>query len=325
LLLLRRDDNPSEPNRHISPNSNTVRSIRSYREVANPAAEDIVSQVTVQAERLRERLAAVGRVLVVASGKGGVGKSALTANLACALAGLGRRVGAVDADLNGPSLARMLGAHGQQLRLEADSLVPGRGAGDVALISSDLLLPPDAPLRWRNPAAPERSAGGAPAFLFQSMYEGTALREFLADVAWGALDYLLIDAPPGTDKLDRILQLLPEPPVLMLVGTPSAAARAVVQRSASVARELAPSAGLVVNMAAHVCENCGHEQPLFDPVDAEALARETGLPLWAEIPFDRRLAACTDRGTPAVLDLPESPAAKAITKLAERINHEFSA
>jgi ATP-binding protein involved in chromosome partitioning len=204
-----------------------VRSIRSYRDVADPASENVIAQVNEQAERLRERLAQVGRVVVVASGKGGVGKSAVTANLAAALAQLEQRVGAVDADLNGPSLSRMLGAQGQRLELAGDAVLPAR-AGTVGVISSDMLLPDQAPLRWRNPATSVAAASDAPAFLFQSVYEGAVLREFLADVAWGELDFLLIDAPPGTDKLDRILQLLPNPPVLLLVGTPSQATHAVV-------------------------------------------------------------------------------------------------
>ena len=305
------------------PQTPFVRSIRSYRDVADPAAENVMAQVSAQTDRLRQRLALVGRVVVVASGKGGVGKSALTANLAAALSQLEQRVGAVDADLNGPSLARMLGVHGQRLELDGESVRPARGAAGIPLISSDLLMPDSAPLHWRNPASPEPSQSEAPAFLFQSVYEGAVLREFLADVAWGQLDFLLIDAPPGTDKLDRILQLLPDPPVLLLVGTPSEITRTVVVRSATAARQLPTAAiGLVVNMSGHVCGRCGHQEPLFDSFDPAALAQETGLEVWAEIPFDRRLATATDGGSPLVLEATDAPAARAIRGLANRLVRE---
>ena len=295
-----------------------MRKIRTYSQVANPAAEDIIAQVTVQADRLQARLAEVRQVVVVASGKGGVGKSALTANLACALAEAGSAVGALDADLNGPSLARMLGASGQQLQLAEGAVLPARGAAGVSLISTDLLLPEGAPLRWRNPAAPEDADGG-PAFLFQSMYEGSVLRELVADVAWGQLDFLLIDAPPGTDKLDRLIQLLPTPPVLVIVATPSEVTRAVVARSASVATHSRARAGVVVNMANHVCEECGHESPLFMGEDPAVIAAEVGLPLWGSIPFDRRLAVATDRGQPFVQSHPDAPAARALRALAQQL------
>jgi ATP-binding protein involved in chromosome partitioning len=235
-----------------------------------------------------------------------------------ALTDAGFSVGAVDADLNGPSLARMLGAHGQQLQVENDAVTPATGTLGVRLISTDLLLPEHAPLRWRNPAGGVDA--GAPAFLFQSVYEGSVLRELIADVAWGALDFLLIDAPPGTDKLDRLIQLLPTPPTVLLVGTPSQAARAVVSRSATVARESgAREIGLVVNFAAHVCEKCGYESPLYEADSAEALAAEAGVPLWGTVPFDRGLAAATDRGEPFSRDHATAPAARAIRAIAHRL------
>src|SRR5688572_11715295 len=294
-----------------------MRSIRTYREVANPASEDIVAQVTEQGRRLQERLAGVRQVVVIASGKGGVGKSALTANLAAALSRAGRPTGALDADLNGPSLGRMLGVSGGTLHVRDGLVDPAVGAGGVWTVSTDLLLPDDAPLRWRNPVSPENSAG--PAFLYQSMYEGSVVRELLADVRWGELDFLLIDAPPGTDKLDRLLELLPAPPVLILVTTPSEVTRRVVARSAFAARELAIRPGLVINMAGQVCQHCGKVTSLFDDYDPGTLAAETGLEVWAEIPFETALARTTDRGRPLVLDTADSPAVVAIRALAARL------
>lgn len=313
------------------------RRIRTYHEVADPGAENIIAQVVEQNERLATRLGSVGRLLIVASGKGGVGKSAITANLAATLAARGRRVGAVDADLNGPTLARMLGANGQSLRVGSDGAEPAAGAAGVRVISMDLLLAADdAPLRWRQPDAPE--------FLWQSLLEGGVLRELLSDIRWGELDYLLIDAPPGGDKIARLLQLVPQADMLLLVTTPSEAARFIVAKSERLAREAgAREIGLVLNMSAHVCEACGHRTPLFDdapaggrgdaspdigppssapPAGGSSSVGETVGDVWAEVPFDRRLAVATDRGTPFVLDRPDSPAARAIIDLADRLDGE---
>jgi ATP-binding protein involved in chromosome partitioning len=297
-----------------------MRAIRTYRDVADPAREDVLVQVVAQNDRLATRLAPVDRIVVVASGKGGVGKSAIAANLAAALADGGARVGAADADLNGPSLGRMLGARGP-LGVGEDGVAPATGAAGVRVMSMDLLLDDDdAPLRWRGDAGTGDSGG--PAFLRQSLLEAGALREFLADTAWGDLDFLVIDAPPGTDKLVRLLELLPRIDALLLVTTPSEIARFVVAKSARVAREAgARNVGLVANMTSHRCAACGHDSPLFDDDGARRLAGATGLTVWAEIPFDARLAHATDAGAPYVLDdaHPDAPAAHALRRLADRV------
>src|SRR5262245_20740632 len=295
-----------------------MRQIRGYHEVADPATEDIVAQVTAQSERLRARLRTIHRIVVIGSGKGGVGKSALTANLASALARRGLRTGALDADLNGPSLARMLGASGKAMRLSDQGLEPVQGIDGVTLVSTELLLPDATPLGWRHPSAPTLAAG-APALVIQSMYEGTALRELLSDVEWGELDFLLVDATPGTDKLERLLQLLPGETVHLLVTTPSQIARNVVARSVTLLRRESVRAGLVVNMASHVCERCGHTQPLFGDASDEQFAAQAGIELWGSIPFDPRLATATDAGLSFEQLVPDAPAARALSSLATRL------
>lgn len=290
-----------------------MRRIRTYHQVADPAAEDILAQVQAQQRRLAERLSRIGCVAAIASGKGGVGKSAVTANLAAALARSAHRVGAADGDLNGPSLARMLGAAGRPLVVTGDGIEPAVGAAGVRVMSMDLLLAaPDAPVRWREP-----EVGG---FIYQSVLETGALREFLADVAWGELDFLLIDLPPGTDKLVRVLELLPALDALLLVVTPSEMARAVVARSVRVAREAGvPELGIVANMTTYHCPACGRTEPLFEADGARGLAAAAGLPVWAEIPFEPGLAAHTDNGRPWVLVGGDSPATRAFAALAERL------
>jgi ATP-binding protein involved in chromosome partitioning len=299
-----------------------MRSIRTYRDVADPGGEDVLAQVVEQNDRLAARLARVDRIVVVASGKGGVGKSAIAANLAAALADGGARVGAADADLNGPSLGRMLGARGP-LVVGEDGVAPAAGAAGVRVMSMDLLLDEDdAPLRWRGEAGAGADAPGGPAFLRQSLLEAGALREFLADTAWGNLDFLVIDAPPGTDKLVRLLELLPRVDALLLVTTPSEIARFVVAKSARLARDAGVrDVGLIANMTTHRCAACGHDSPLFDDDGARRLAASTGLPVWAEIPFDARLPHATDAGTPYVLAhaYAQAPAARALRDLASRL------
>ena len=287
------------------------RRIRTDPDVADPGSESIVEQVVDQGRRLRERLDGVGRVVAVASGKGGVGKSAVSANVAAALAARGAAVGALDADLNGPSLARMLGASGRLARGEGGA-EPGLGVAGVKVVSMDLLLPEDAPLRWRGP----QEHG----FAWQSVLETGALRELLADVDWGSLDVLVLDLPPGTDKLARLFDLVDTPDVVLLVTTPSEAARHVVKKSVRFVVEAgAERVGLVTNMASWSCPHCGVSEPLFPSDAGRRLGQETGLEVWAEIPFDPRISADTDKGLPLVLGDPERPAALALAALADRL------
>jgi ATP-binding protein involved in chromosome partitioning len=291
-----------------------MRTFRTYNDLEADPAADLPAQVGAQLERLERRLARVRGVWIIASGKGGVGKSAVTANLAAALANRSLRVGALDGDLNGPSLARMLGAGRGPLRVDADGVRPAAGAGGTRVMSMDLLLGnDDSPVAWREP-----DAFGA--FIWQSTLETGTLREFMADVAWGDLDLLLVDLPPGTDKLRRAFELVPKPAGVLLVTTPSEAARFVVLRSVRLVRHLGvPRIGLVANMTGHVCGACGHQEPLFGQDGARRLTDETDVEAWAEIPFHPALARATDYGRPVVLDDPGNPAAAALLALADRV------
>jgi ATP-binding protein involved in chromosome partitioning len=290
-----------------------TRRFRTYAETGAEGGGDIVAQVEAQTGRVVARLAAVERIIAVASGKGGVGKSLITANLAAALAARGHRVGVLDADLNGPSVAAMLGADRAPLVITDEGVRPAAAAAGCVVMSMDLLLAtPDAPVRWREP-----DVGG---FVWQSALETGALREFLADTAWGPLDCLLIDMPPGTDRIARLLALVPQPSALLLVTTPSAAAAAVVARSIAHASDALPGrVGLISNMDGYTCGVCGSPAPLFSAGAGAALARATGLPLRGTVPFDPRLGAATDAGRPLVLDEPESPAARALLAIADSL------
>jgi len=285
-----------------------MRRIRTYAEVGT-GSDDVPLQVEAQERRLRERLAVVRRVVVVASGKGGVGKSAIAANLAAALGALGQRVGALDADVGGPCLARMLGARRGPLVVARDGVLPAPAIAGVSVMSSDLLVDADVAVRW-GPASTEH--------LWQSLLETGMLREFLSDVTWGPLDWLIVDLAPGADKLARLAGLRVADFVL-LVTTPSAAATSIVARSAGIAREAAPAVGIVANMTHQVCRSCGAPQPLYVDDTIATLAHESGIPVLAGIPFDPRLATRTDAGAPIVLDDEPSAARDALRALAQRL------
>jgi ATP-binding protein involved in chromosome partitioning len=241
--------------------------------------------------------------VAIVSGKGGVGKSSLTANLAAAFAGQGAAVGVLDADLNGPSIAKMLGVRGRTLKLTEAGVEPPRSAQGIRVMSMDLLLPSDeTPVTWE-------AASQAEAHVWRGNMEANALREFLADTAWGPLDLLLLDLPPGTDRLSTVAGLVPSLSGTVLVTIPTEVSHLVVKKSVTVARATgAPVLGLVENMAG-----------LFEGAGGEALAAEFGIPFLGRVPFDSRLAAAADGGVPLVLEQPDSLAGRALLEIADRL------
>ena len=293
-----------------TPDARPRRPLRRYADVAGTTGSGIQEQVLAQRDRLVERLAGVGAVVVIVSGKGGVGKSAVTANLAVALAARGARVGVLDADLNGPSLGMMLRLTRGDLSEGPDGITPARGVHGVVGVSMDLFLDEGAPLAWKGPVSDR--------FVWQGVSETAALREFLSDVDWGALDYLLVDVPPGTDKIGRFLDLVPHPDQGVLVTIPSPVAASVVARSATALREAGlPALGVVGNMSGYAPAGLD-ARPLFAGARAPDAASALGLEVWAEIPFDPELGARTDAGVPPGGE-GDSPASRAFAALALRV------
>jgi ATP-binding protein involved in chromosome partitioning len=288
--------------------------MKGYRDIAGDGGSDIVGQIAEHVSRLRARMATVRRTVAVVSGKGGVGKSALTANLAAALAADGYAVGVLDADLNGPSLGKMLGVRGQRLRVTEAGVAPAVSDTGVRVLSIDLLLPSDeTPVVWEAPTQTD-------AHTWRGTMEANALREFLTDTDWGALDMLLLDLPPGADRLPTVAGLLPDLGGALVVTIPSAVSHLVVRKSIALAREARVALlGLVENMAGYVCLECGSLGALFDGPGGERTAAQAGLPFLGRIPFDPRVAAAADRGRPFVLDHGESLAGRALRDLAARL------
>jgi ATP-binding protein involved in chromosome partitioning len=257
-------------------------------------------------------MATIRHKVAILSGKGGVGKSTLTSNLAAALAEGGARVAVLDGDLNGPALAKMLGVRGAPLRMGEEGVEPPKGPLGIRVLSMDHLLPQeDAPLRWKAPTQ-EGS------FVWRTSAEAAALREFLSDTVWGPLDFLLIDLPAGTDKVSILASLLPAVAAAIAVTIPTEVSQRTVRKSITLATELwgAPTVGVVENMAAHSCARCGHEERLFEGPDSAVMARELGVSFLGRVPFDPRLAAASDRGVPYVLCEPETSCTAALRGLA---------
>src|SRR5262245_5961462 len=277
--------------------------MKRYGDIAGDGGSNVVGQVEAQQRRLAGRLASVKFVVAVVSGKGGVGKSTLTGGLASAFAGDGWRVGVLDADLNGPTMAKILGVRGREIVFTAGAVQPPASALGVKVMSMDLLLASDAtPLTWQAPTQQE-------AHTWRGTMEAQAVREFLADTAWGDLDALLIDLPPGTDRLATIASLLPALAGTVVVTIPSEVSQLVVRRSITAAQQAgAPVLGLVENMAG-----------LFPGPDAAALAAAAGIPFLGRVPFDPALALACDRGDPFVATEPKSGTARAIVDVAGRV------
>jgi ATP-binding protein involved in chromosome partitioning len=242
--------------------------IRTYNDLTGPDASGLPAQIGAQRARVAARLAQVGRVVAVMSGKGGVGKSYVTAHLARGFARGGRAVGVLDADLNGPTAARLLGAGRAGLVVGDDAVSPVSGADGVRVISMDLLLEDGEPLAFRGPSADR--------FVWRGALEAAALREFLADVAWGTLDVLLVDLPPGLGRFEELADLLTTPPAVLTVTIPTPESRDAVRRALRAAQERgAPLIGVVENMVGEA----------FSGTAGAELAREFGIPLLARLPF----------------------------------------
>jgi len=251
------------------------------------------------------------RVLAIASGKGGVGKSSITVNLAAGLAAAGHTVGVLDADIWGFSVPRLLGMSDRMDAHEVDGrprIIPNRrtvGDGVLEVVSTGFLVEESTALMWRG------------------LMLTKAVEQFLRDVAWGDLDYLLIDMPPGTGDVQMGLARLLPRTEMIVVTTPARAAQTVAQRAADMAaRSFLPVVGVIENMSAFVCEH-GTEYALFGSGGGAALADAVNVPLLGSIPMEAALAAGGDDGEPVVLH-GEGPAATALRAVVDRVRADVA-
>ena len=255
-----------------------------------------------QTDPVTGRYSPAPRVYAVASGKGGVGKSSVTANLAAALAAAGQRVGVLDADVWGYSIPQLFGVRRTPTALKG-LMLPVEAHG-VRLMSTGFFVDDEEPVIWRGPMLHK------------------ALEQFVSDVHWGTLDVLLLDLPPGTgDVTLSLLEFLPTT-ALLVVTTPQPAAQTVAARVGRMAGDMrVPVAGVVENMSALVCAACGEHTALFGSGGGERLAAQLGVPLLARIPLDQTLREAGDVGVPVVLRSPFSASATALAALAVALPH----
>jgi ATP-binding protein involved in chromosome partitioning len=249
----------------------------------------------------RQLVPGVRAIVAVASGKGGVGKSTTTTNLALALAAKGLRIGILDADIYGPSQPRMMGISGRPASTDGKTLQPMRNYG-VKVMSMGFLVPEDTPMIWRGP-----------------MVMG-ALEQMLRDVAWGELDVLVIDMPPGTgDAQLTISQRVPLAGAV-IVSTPQDIALLDARKGLNMFRKVdVPVLGIVENMSYHVCGNCGHVEHVFSHGGARTEAQKMGVDFLGELPLHIAIRETSDSGRPIVVSAPESPHAVAYRAIADQV------
>ncbi|OGT58768.1 MAG: hypothetical protein A3F14_06830 [Gammaproteobacteria bacterium RIFCSPHIGHO2_12_FULL_43_28] len=248
----------------------------------------------------------IKHIIAVASGKGGVGKSTVAVNLALALLKEGVRVGLLDADIYGPSQPTMLGAQGERPVLSGKQLQPIERHG-LQSMSIGYLVDATAAMMWRGPML------------------GKALEQLLRDTAWGELDYLIIDLPPGTGDVQ--LSLCQKIPVsgAVIVTTPQDLALIDVRRACEMFKKLnVPILGVIENMSTHHCEQCGHEDKLFGEGGGETLSTEYRTPLLGTIPLNRTIREMTDGGMPPVAGAPESRYAVVFGEIAAKVADQLT-
>jgi ATP-binding protein involved in chromosome partitioning len=267
-------------------------------------------QLLEQQQALRRRMSKIKHKVAVISGKGGVGKSTVTVNLAAVFAKTGHIVGVLDADIHGPSVPRLLGLTGQQMKVGPPGAFPVSGPLGMKVVSIDFFLPEErTPTIWRGPL------------------KMRAIRQFLTDIVWGDLDVLFIDLPPGTgDEALSIAQLLPEIDGVVIVTLPSELSRAVVKKAITFAERMGlPIIGIVENMSGFVCPTCGDRIDIFQSGGGKKMAEETGVPFLGGIPIDPKIGVASDKGSPFVIENPDSPATKAFLEIVEKVEDYLKA
>ncbi len=270
---------------------------------ADPAVEAAAVSVScrVGAHRVQEGLTPmpnIRNVIAVASGKGGVGKSTVAANLALALRAEGASVGILDADIYGPSQPRMLGLSGKPDTKDGKRIEPKINHG-IQVMSIGFLIEEDTPMIWRGPMVTQ------------------ALQQLLSDTNWVDLDYLIIDLPPGTGDIQ--LTLCQRVPVsgAVIVTTPQDIALLDARKALKMFEKVnVPVLGVIENMSTHICSNCGHEEHVFGEGGGARMAGQYGVPMLGSLPLDIRIREQADGGTPTVAALPDSDLAQRYREIA---------
>ncbi len=272
-----------------------------FREEMKRSREQANQEMT---RKLKQNMADVKHKILVLSNKGGVGKSSVAVNLSCALAEKGYQVGLLDADLHGPSIARMLGLEGEKLTGDNGLINPVQVRENLSAVSMALLIEsPDTPLVWRGPL------------------KGIAIKQFLAEVKWGRLDFLIIDSPPGTgDEPLSVCQLIPELDGGVIVTTPQEIALSDSRKCIQFLRDIhIPILGIIENMSGFRCPHCGTKIDLFMTGGGEKAARDFKVPFLGAIPIDVQMVCSADQGQPFISNHRESETGQAFERIVQSI------
>jgi ATP-binding protein involved in chromosome partitioning len=262
---------------------------------------------TEQEQRLKMKMSKIKHKIAIISGKGGVGKSTVTVNLAMsfALQGHADKVGVLDADIHGPCVPKMLGLKGQKLvGGPAGMIFPVTARLGIKVVSMDFLLPSDeAPVIWRGPL------------------KMRVIQQFLSDIIWGELDFLFIDLPPGTgDEPLSVMQLIPDIDGVIIVTIPSEVSQIVVKKAITFAKQLGvPVIGIIENMSGFVCPECGAKLDIFKAGGGKNIAKDLSVPYLGKIPIDPAICVDSDSGTPFVAENPASPTVKAFAEIVTEV------
>ncbi|MDQ1280642.1 MAG: Iron-sulfur cluster carrier protein [Thermoproteota archaeon] len=255
---------------------------------------------------LKLRMSKIKHKIAIISGKGGVGKSTVTVNLAIAFAlhNHANKVGILDADITGPSVPKILGLHGQRFQVGPPGIFPVPGPLGIKVVSMDFLLENDeSPVIWRGPL------------------KMGAIKQFLSDMLWGELDFLFIDLPPGTgDEPLSIMQLIPEMDGTVIVTLPSELSEIVVKKSVTFSRQLnVPLIGVIENMSGFICPKCGEKVNIFKTGGGQKIAKDLSVPFLGSIPIDTDICSDSDNGIPFITEHANSPATKALKEIVKKI------
>lgn len=254
--------------------------------------------------RLQDTLGKIKHIIIVMSGKGGVGKSTVSSNLATELSNRGYQTGIMDVDITGPNIAKMFGVEDEKLHVLDERLIPVTVPPSLKLMSMAFLLPDkDSPVMWRGPV------------------KMGAIKQFIEDVNWGDLDYLVIDMPPGTgDEALSIVQLMPKADGMVIVTTPQDVALLDSRKSLRFGAETnIPIIGIVENMSGFVCPCCGKVTDIFKSGGGENAAKELNVQFLGKVPIEPGVVEAGDSGMPVVLKYPDSESAKAFKSIVDKI------